>query len=219
MGNIVTEVTQKIRDRVPDSAGRWEDSHIRSMLHLADLAIKEEAESYWGTETISLQSGSLYYGLPESIIAVRAVEFSTDGSDYDYRLKPITYDKLDRVDGNWMNATATIPEHYLLISAPGVEGYSRIMIWRPIASVTNETIRLQCLKCFPENNLSFVAATAPGEIQDRLYVPYTLALLYGTIDPRRASSYMEEYGQNVSDVASRYGSRYEEGIGTKEEAV
>ena len=171
MGAIASEVTAKVRLRSPDLAGRWTDADIQKLVHLADLAVKESCETYWAAEEINLHNGTMYYGLPDNIIAVRSVEFSSDGTDYDYVVKPIIYDELDGFSYKWPDHTGTIPEYFLVFSAPGVNGYSRIMIWRPIATVTNEKIRVNCIKCYPENNADFLADTAPAGFKMRSMFP------------------------------------------------
>lgn len=211
MGLIVSQVTEKVRDYAPDTSSAWSDTYVRKMVHLADLAIREEAETRWTREEISLQSGTLYYSLGNPAIAVRSVEFSLDGSDYNYVLWPISYDELDRLDYRWADDTGVRPSRYLLLSAPGAEGYSRIMIWRPVASVTNETLRVIYTSCYPQNNLSFVQAAAPEWVQDAVYVPYTLGLLYAASDPQRAAAYMQEYQDGLSAVRERYRDEYPEG--------
>lgn len=210
MGQILDEVLTKVRLRVPDVANRWSDSDIQKAIHLADLAVKEEGETSWTSQEISLTDDTMYYDLSTSAVAVSAVEFATDGSDYDYMLRPITYSELDKISHKWQTLTGSIPSHYLLLSAPGTEGYGKIMIWRPIASVSSETIRVWYAQCIPTFGVSMAAATAPAWVQDAVYVPYTLSVLTAKYDPRRAAGFMNAYDEGIAQIRKRYRKEYYE---------
>ena len=211
---LVSEVIAKVRLLEPGTSGRWDDALLGLFVHAADCAIKENGETLWASQDITLRDEALYYILDKDVVAVRSVEFSLDGTNFDDGvLKPTSYRKLDALCRAWKDDRGTQPEHYLLLGAPGVESYSRIMIWRPIETVDGEKIRVNYIACQPDNDSTFTASTAPDWVQDAVYVPYVMALIMGEHDQDMAMKYWQKYLYNIALVRSRYGDAYGEGLG------
>ena len=212
---LVSSVTEKVRNLAPDRTNRWDDAFIRKLVHAADCAIKEEAGSSWGSTDIALLDNVAYYTLPTNVVAVGKVEFSLDGTTFDDGLlKPITYKTLDEdLSRTWRDDRGTQPHHYLLLSTPGIHNYSKILIWRPVSSVTSETIRVHFTQCYPHNTSDFSDQTVPEEVEDLAYVPYVLALLYAPEDHDQFKDYWFESLDGILRVRTKYGSQYGEGLG------
>lgn len=201
---LVGSVTAKIRNLMPNATYRWTDSFIRSMIHVADLILCEQAGVMWSHKDITLTASATYFAVPTDVVWVGAVSYSTDGTTFnDGVLWPTTFNELDQLDPDWADTTGTKPTHYFLLSTPGTDG-ARIAIYPKMTSVTAHKIRLHGLLCLPDNNLSFAALTRPEKIEDIYYVPMVLALLYGSFDPDLAKHYWGRAMGAIPVVRSEY---------------
>jgi len=206
---VVSDVTTKIRGLVPDSTTRWSDNHIQRLIHLADCSISDECETTWGSADISLIDDGHYYPLPSDVIQVTSVEMSLDGTNFDDGfLRPTTYERLDGFNENWIDDRGTQPRHFLLLGTPGVPTVSSIMVYRPLSSVSGEAIRVNYLRSYPNNNAAFEAKTVPDWVEDQVYMPYVMSLLYAPSDVKMALKYWREYLDNIPDVRSKFRSKY-----------
>ena len=203
MSALISGVTALARAMAPDHQDQWTDANVQSAIHLADLAICEEVGVVWATHEIPLIDGAIYYALPDDIVKVRAVEYAVDGSTFDEVLKCVTLPEMDDIDMNWQDAAGT-PSLFSLLSVPGTDSYSKIMVWKPILSVASQAVRINYLGCrAAEADLSGV--DTPDEIQQSLYLPYVMSLMKQGEDPMEAAGYMVEYRKNVSKAKSKYG--------------
>ena len=209
MGLVYSEVLAKVRNLAPDTSARWSDAYIRKLIHLADMAIKEEGETQWASQEIDLQDGASYYTLNDTGVSIRSVEFASDGSNYDRYLHPTTLWRLDKLSLTWADDTSTEPEYYCVFSTPG-EPNAKIMIYRYIASTSGEKIRVNYVACVPDNDVSMVAVTAPEWVQDAVYVPYVMSLLYSPADINVALNYWLAYQAGIGRVKERYRMPYAE---------
>lgn len=203
-------VIAKIRNLAPSAANRWTDTFIRSMAHVADLILCEQAEVNWSTHNIALSADAIYFALPSNAIWVSAVLYSEDGTTFnDGVLWPVTINELDQTDPTWPDTSGTRPTHYFILSTPGGEG-ARIAIYPHMSTVTTEKIRLVYLACRPVNNLTMAALTVPEKIEDIYYVPMTLALMYGAFDTDMAQHYYGRAMQGINLVRGMYANRYDD---------
>ena len=205
MTALISGVTALARAMAPDHEDQWTDANVQSAIHLADLAICEEVGIVWATSEITLLDGAYYYDLPTDVVTVRAVEYASDGSTFDEVLKCVTIPDMDDIDLNWQDSSGT-PSLFSLLSVPGTEDYSKIMIWRPIASVSGQKVRVNYLACRrTEADLSGV--DVPDRFQQELYLPYVLSLMKQGEDAMSAARYMSEYRRNIESARARYGHR------------
>lgn len=192
----------------PDHDSRWSDSEIQTMIHIADLAVREEAEVEYASYEIDLVNGAYYYTLPNDVTDVRSVEFSRDGLVYDGGfLECVTLEEMDDISLTWQTDTGSFPSVFSLMSVPGTKSYSRILIWRPIPTTSGQKVRVNYVKCRP-TEASLSGLTMPDEIQEKVYVPYVLSLMEQTKEGAgMAAEYMAEYKRNLGRVKARYGHR------------
>jgi hypothetical protein len=212
MGAIVSEVTAKIRSLVPGSSSRWSDTALAVLIHQAEMMVGEQCSSDWTTTDIALVAGSLYYPLPTTAIGVGAVTLGVNGTDFiDEVLFPCTVADLDLSDRDWRDTTGTRPTHYALLGAPGSES-SRIMLWPKLAAVTTEKVRVSHLFSYVYRDLSLVSRTMPHEVQDAVYVPLVLGIMYATIDQQRANLYFRTAFEAMSAVRAGFTGPYSGGL-------
>lgn len=211
---LTASVVSKVRRAFPSTSDRWSDDHIGHLIYLADCAVREEGQTLWAHTDIALQDEAMYYNLPAGTIAVSHVEFSLDGTTFDDGvLEPTTFSRLDELNSTWIDDRGTQPHHYLLLSAPGVEEYSKIMIWRPITAVTAEKIRVHYLSCYGDDNLTFTTAMATvddEDAEDLVYLPYVKSLLWAEMDPQKAVACFAEYRDGIAKLRERTSARMRE---------
>jgi len=210
---LVDSVIAKVRSTAPGTGTRWPDSALQKLVHAADCSISEAAEKAWSTHDISLLADAFYYALPEDVIAVKSVTYSSDGTNFDDGvLLPMTYDKLDGLSLTWMDDRGTQPHHYWLLSCPGVIGYSKIGVYRAMSTVTSEQIRVTYLACTPDNNATFEALATPDAewIEDDIYVPYVLAHMAAPVEPKLAKMYMDRFWKNLPEARIYWQARQSE---------
>lgn len=212
MGALVSEITAKIRNLVPESSGRWSDSALAVLIHQAEMMVGEQCDSDWTTTDITLVAGSLYYPLSANTIGVGAVVFSANGTDFiDEVLFPCTIADLDKADRLWRDTGGTRPTHYALLGAPGAES-SRILLWPKLATVTTEKVRVTHLFSYTSVNLSLVARVVSSEVQDAVYIPLVMGLMYAPLDQQRANFYFRSAFEAIPAVRSRFTAPYGGGL-------
>lgn len=210
---VVSSVTSKVHKRAPQTAGGRTDSLVRSYIHMADCAVREQGGTLWGSQDIDLRADAFYYILNTEAVAVHSVEYLQDGSTVDGILKPTTFDRLDRLTRSWKDSRGSRPEHYLLLGTPGVESHARIMIWRPLSTVTTEKIRINYTKCLADDDSTFATMTVPEWVEDAVYVPFVLSLCWAQASPARAMRYWQDYLRGMDEVKAEYSDSYGTEIG------
>lgn len=204
---LVASVTAKVRNTLPNAGSRWTDSFIRSMIHVADLILREQAEIDWGTTDITLTQDGIYFALPTGCIWVGAVVYSNDGTNFDDGvLWPVTINELDVLDPTWPDTSGTKPTHYFMLSTPGMDS-TRIAIYPKMSAVTGEKIRVSYLRAYVDNSLAIDSLTVPNFLEDSFYVPMVLSLLNGSLNPDAALHYWEKAQGGLAVIRARYGSR------------
>lgn len=209
MSALLTGVEDKVRRLLPNGGERFDDTRMGDYIRLADCAIREEAEIEWASEEIDLIAGALYYPIPADVIEVRSVEFSRDGTIYDSSLRPVTFAELDRCSLHWQDDEATEPEYYGVLSQPGTMNWSRLLVWKKMAAVSGETIRVNYIKSRATTG-DLAAVTMPDSVQYEVYVPFVMALCCAEFDVQMAERYMAEYLTNIPKVWMRYQNQYGE---------
>ncbi len=208
MSNLVSGVTSKVRAMAPDYAYRWDDSLVRSIIHLADLAVREGADMEWATHDITLNDGAYYYALPTDAVRIQSVMYASDGINFQDPLEPVEVEDIDRLHPRWKDDTGT-PSCYVLWSVPGVTGYSVIMLWRALSTVSGEKIRINYLRCL-ETVSEIDAVSVPDHIQQNVYLPYVLGTLRAQEQPNEAEALMAEYKRGLIRVRGEFQHRGDE---------
>lgn len=191
MSQVVTGVTQKLQDLLPNQIGsnrRWTTAAVERYIMLADRAVRERTENLFTFQNISLVSATAEYTLDSEFIDVVAVEYSSDGTTFDYYLKPATFDDFDRMNVNWRDDGGTRPEYYTLLSAPGLPTAS-IHIYRPLTTATTQVIRVH------GHRIGTTTTTVPDHVQDECHVPFCMAMMVAKDDPQQAAMW---YGRFVA---------------------
>lgn len=206
---IISGVTSRIRLQYPHSTDVWTDNTIQRAAHMADMIVKEQAETLWAEIEIDLVADAIYYDLPRGCIWVGGAVFASDGATYkDQTLLPTTYEELDAFHPNWHDQRGTKPTRYLLLSAPGVESYSKIMLWPALSSRTTETVKVKYLACLPDLNLSMTASQISEWAVDQIYTPLTAAILLGVARPDEAQALIEAALEKMPKLRAEYQSKY-----------
>lgn len=203
MSALLTGVTDRVKRLVPNYGSRWTDALIQSVVHLADAAVREEAETVWKSHDITLNGGALWYSLPNDVVTVESVMYSIDGTDFDKPLYPAAFAELDRMSYSWNDDTGISPTYYSLWCAPGTSDYSRIMIWPAVSAATAEKIRVNYLGAYSDEG-ALAAVDVPDWVQDRVYVPFVLGVLLRLEDPDRAEDHMAEFYGRLPEVYAAY---------------
>ncbi len=119
MSAVVSGVKAKLSLRLPGQIGtnkQWSDAYVEALILAAAHAACERIGYQWVTQTISLVNNTHEYALNSNIIAVHAVKYSADGTNYDDHLSPTTLGQLDRFTSKWRQDRGTRPSEYALLS-------------------------------------------------------------------------------------------------------
>lgn len=205
MPDLVQGVTQLVRAMAPSYEYRWTDALIGHATHLADLAVCEAAEALWDTHDITLVAGQSTYDLPLDVVWIKNVQYCRDGVNFEVVLNPAVPQDFDRMSNRWQDDTG-YPSHYALLSVTGVADYSKIILWRKLASVSGEMIRLNYLSTRSSASETLTSEMPQQAIQS-VYLPYVLALLRAGEEPEEAEGLMQQYRQGMQRVRRFYGLR------------
>lgn len=191
-------VISLVRSMAPDYEYRWTDAVIEQAVYLADLAVCEATEMLWSTHDITLVNGQAVYDLPADITWIKNVQYNRDGINFETVLQPASTQDFDEMSNRWQDDTG-FPTHFALLSQPGVEGYSKIIIWRWLPTVSGQQIRVNYLRC-RSNPVEAVTADAPPAVIQSVYLPYVLGLLRSGEEPEEAEGYMAQYRIGLAKV-------------------
>ena len=212
MSQVVTGVTAKLQTLLPGQVGvRWPSATVSVLAMAADAAFKQRVAQYVITQEISLQADTLVYDLDSDFIRITSVEFSSDGTNYDYYLKAATLEDLDKINLSWRDDRGTEPEFYYLLSCPGIyadsggpDNGSQIHIYRPLSSVDSETIKVIGI------GLGATTDYVDDATQDECHVNYCLSLMTAHEDVAMAQEYMNEFERGCQRARARYQNPYAE---------
>jgi len=214
MSSVVIGVKLQLQDLLPGQIGtnkQWSDTFIEGVIMLADAAARERCQTYTHTQEISLVADQHNYDLDSELIAITAVEFSSDGTNYDDHLDPTTTDDLYKCHGKWRASRSTRPEEYALLGTPGVpetstgaSDGSKITIYPAHSAPTVEKIKIT------GTGLGTSTTTVPIDVQSKIYVPYVLAFLFGPKSPKTARRHFKSFVAGTEIVKSRFIDPYTE---------
>lgn len=204
MPDLLQELTSMVRSMAPDYEYRWSEAVIHRAAHMADLAISEQAEALWTHYDINLVAGQATYDMPDDIIWLKNVQYCRDGVNFEVVLTPVVPQDFDRISPRWPDNTGS-PTHYALLSQPGIAGYSKIILWRKLASISGEMIRLNYLQS--RNDMDDIAVlNMPSHVIQDVYLPYVLSVMRAADEPQEAEMLMQNYRRGLQKVRSFYGS-------------
>lgn len=204
MSAVVTGVTEKLQDLLPGRIGTnrtWNATSLERLIMLADRAVRERTENLDGYQEIALVQSTAAYDLDSEFVDVTAVEFSADGTNYEYYLQPATLDDLDRLNAGWRDDEGTRPEWYVLVGCPGTPG-AQIHVHRPMSAVDSQTIKVI------GHRIGATTATVPDDVQRKCHVPYIMSMMMAKIAPREAVDWYNKFLAGCDDVAPRTKGRY-----------
>ena len=209
---LVSATIAKVRSMFPESASAWTDTTVQSAIYMADLLVKERAESTWVTRDITLIEDALYYDLPEEAIWLGSVSFSLDGSTFkDGSVLPTTMADMDEEIPDWEQTIGSKPTRYILLSAPGIIGYSKIILWPAMSAASGQKVRIEFIGCY-QKNISFTAQTCDQWVVDDIYGPLTASMLIASRDKDRSAGLMASALAEVPRLfiqsRSKYGDFY-----------
>lgn len=215
MSAVVSGVKAKLDLRLPGQIGtnkQWSDSYIESLCLAAAHAACERIGYQWVSEEISLVDDTHEYAVASKFIEIVTVEFALDGSNYEQHLTPATLQELDAISRRWRLDRGQRPERYVLISAPGHQpsavggsNGSRIIVYRPLSTAGSSTIRLSGW------GIGTASSNVPGDVQERVHVPYVMAVLKAPQDPGLAMRNYRKFVIECDKLRGRFQQPYADG--------
>lgn len=218
MGAVAVTTLQRVKDALPDQIGsglRWEEAYVNEHIFAAQKAFCDRCQPLvMVTDDIDLVADTASYAVDSSLISILSVEFSSDGTNWDYYLKPATFRDLDRISRSWRDDTGTRPEWYAVLGAPGLpetatdeDDDCRIFIHRPMSAVSNSE-KIRIIGYGTESGLSFLGTTVSEGIIDMVHVPFVLAMLLSSKDPQEAIRHYSDFKTGCRQAKARFSSPY-----------
>jgi hypothetical protein len=207
MSQVVSGVTQKLQDLLPGQIGsnlRWTTTDVERYIMLADRAVRERTGNRWHQQEITLLADTTEYTLDSEFIDIVSVEYASDGSTYDWYLKPATLTDLDKISVNWRSDGGTRPELYCVLSAPGCPS-AKLLIYRPMSSVDSQTLLVT------GHGIGVTTTPVPDDVQARCHVPYVMAILMASENQNMAAEWFGTYLAGCDEVRRRTVSRHIQG--------
>lgn len=218
MSTINTGVLEKLRAALPNQIGanaRWTESTVKAIIIAADRATRDKCEVHYATAEITLTNDTVSYDVPPNFITINKVEFSLDGTNYDWFVRNKSLTDLDRVSHTWRNDNGARPDFYGLLSAIGVQDNgnggsvpSQILLYPHLLTAGSAKIRLTGVMV-PAVGAHLVAKM-PEDVQSKCHVPYVLSVLYAVSAPKRSAEYYQKFLQGCESVMSRFRSQYKD---------
>lgn len=217
MSNIGTGVLEKLQAALPNQIGanaRWTEGTITSLIIAADRATRDKCEVHYATAEISLVDDQVSYDVPQNFITINKVEFSLDGTNYDWFVRNKSLTDLDRVSHTWRTDNSTRVDFYCLLSAIGVQDNgdadvpSQILLYPHLETAGSAKIKLTGVMVPAVG--AFTAAKMPDDVQSKCHVPFVLSVLYAVSAPERSAEYYEKFLQGCESVMSRFRSQYKD---------
>jgi len=217
MSAVVAGTKLKLQNLMPGMIGTnrtFSDSYVEDLIMAGFYEVIEKCDLLTVSQTISLGADTLTYDLSSKFIEVTSVEFLSDGTNVDGHLNAATHDDLDMMSCNWRDDRGTRPEHYVLLSAPGLmesesgvaADCAKIQIYRPMSAVTSEAVKVKGLGLGDSNT------TVPEDVQRLCLVPYVMAHLKAVSDPQMAGGHMDRFLHGCDRVRGRFADRYTENV-------
>ena len=204
---VQSGVLEKVQDLLPNQIGTnraWATESVERHIMNADRLVRERTGNLYHQQEITLANATLEYALDTEFIDIVSVEFAIDGSTYDWYLRPITLDDLDKISLSWRDDGSARPEFYTLLSTPGLPS-CKIQIYRPIATVGAQTILVTGL------GIGTTTTTCPDDVQNKCHVPHVMSVLLAKKNPQEAASWFQQYVAGCEVVRRRTLSRHSKG--------
>lgn len=211
MSAVVSGVKAKLNLRLPGQIGsnrQWSDAYVETLALSAAHAACERIGYLWVTQIISLVNNTHEYALNSTIVAVHAVKYAADGTNYNDSLSPAPMQKFDRFSYRWRQERGTQPAHYALLSAPGTQNVhttgvsAKISVYPAMSSVGSAKIKVEGV------GIGGSSTNVPDDVQERVHVPYVLSILRATQNPEEAAQHYAAYLSGCSFVKGRFVSPY-----------
>ena len=204
MSAVQANVLIKLQDLLPNQIGtnrKWATADVERHIMFADRLVRERTGNLYHQQEISLVADTLEYALDSEFIDIVSVEFASDGSTYDWYLRPVTLDDLDKISLSWRDDGGTRPEFYTLIGAPGISR-TKVLIYRQMSAVDSQTIRVTGI------GMGATDSDCPSDVQNKCHVPHVMAVLLAKENPQLAAEWFGKYLQGCEVVRRRTLSRY-----------
>ena len=217
MSNVLVGVLEKVQAALPDQIGnsdRWDLITVSSLILAADRATRDMCEVHFDTDEVSLTDDTVSYDVASTFISINKVEFSLDGTNYDWLIQPRSMIDLDRLSHSWRTDRSTRPDFYTLLSAPGVQSNgtddtpSQILLYPALTSAGSAKIKLTGVSV-PDIG-SGLLGDMPEDVQSRCHLPYVLSVLYAVEDPKKAAGHYAEFKKGCEIVRNRFRSQYKD---------
>ena len=218
MGTVLGTGLQMVKDLLPEQVGtnkRWTDAFVQAVIACADRAVRERIGVHFHTQVITLANDTATYDLDPEFVSIDTIEFSTDGTTYDWRLEAQSLKGMSDRMPAWRDSRGTRPDLYALLSTPGTQGQaspaivpSQVVIYPCLASVTSETIRVTGSAVIG-NTTDLATATVGTDILKKCHLPYVLSVLYAVESPERAQVEYDNFIVGCQTVKSRFGAQGE----------
>jgi len=207
MSAVQAGVLEKVQDLLPKKIGTnrtWSTEAVERYIMFADGLIRERTGNLYHQQEIDLLDGTIAYTLDSAFIDIVSVEFATDGTTYDWYLKPVTLDDLDKISVSWRDDGGTRPEFFTLLGTPGLPS-CQIQVYRPITTVDAQTILVTGL------GIGTTTTTCPDDVQNKCHVPYVMSVLLAKKNPQESASWLGKYFAGCDEVRRRTLSRHSKG--------
>ena len=207
MSAVQAGVLQKVQDLLPNQIGsnrRWSTTGVERHIMFADRLVRERTGNLYHQQEIDLVQDQLAYTLDQEFIDIVSVEFASDGSTYDWYLRSVTLDDLDKISLSWRDDGGTRPEFYTLLSTPGMPT-AQVQIYRPMTAVDSQTILVTGL------GMGGTTTTCPDDVQNKCHVPHVMSVLLAKGKPQEAAQWYSKYRDGCDIVRRRTLSRHSKG--------
>jgi len=124
MSDVIAGALAKVKARIPDQIGinsRWTETLVTNIIIAADRATRDRCEVHRYEFPVELSDDVISYGILSGFVSIDKVEFSLDGTNYDWLLQSRGLEDLDAISHSWRTDRSTRPDFYSLLSAPGVQ--------------------------------------------------------------------------------------------------
>jgi hypothetical protein len=207
MSQVVSGVLERLGDILPNQIGenrRWSTAAVTQHIMFADRLVRERTGTLYHVQEFFVRDDGNEYTLESEFIDIISVEFAQDGSTYDWYLKPLTLDDLDKINIRWRKDSGTRPEFYSVLSTPGVFS-ATLLIYRTMSAVDGQKIRVTGLSTGTSTTV------CPDDILSKCHVPHVMAVLLAKENPRKAAEWFGKYLSGVDEVRRRTLSKYSSG--------
>ena len=207
MSAVVSGVKAKLSLKLPGQIGtnrQWSDTYIETLILAAAHAACERIGYQWVTQTISLVNNTHEYALNSTFVDVQSMQYSSDGTNFEYTLSPSTLGKFDSMSKAWRDDRGVRPTYYALLSAPGLQNVSttgrssKIAIYPALSSVGSAKIKVN--GC----GIGISTTTVPDDVQERVHVPYVMSILRAVQNPEDAAAHYAKYIEGCGYVRGRF---------------